>query len=647
MKTICHHLIPFFTFLILWAATTSAQKQGRKLFDSLLTELPKTKEDTNKVNILNAIGRTTNTISEYDRTIVFSNDAITLSEKLNFKKGKANAINNIGIALANKGDYIAALDNYNMAIKLYEEIGNKRGVAGAYNNIGLIHQHQGNFPETLKMLLKALKINEEIGNKVWIAANLNNIGIIHIYQKNYSEALKNLTAANKILEELGDRRGMNHPYNNMGNIYFELGNYPEALKNYTEALKIREEMGDKNLIADSYSNIGIIYEKQKKYNDALDRYFASLKIKEEIGDRDGMSTAYLNIGNTKMSMKNYSDARYFMNKSLVINKEVGNIDGIQNCYGSLAELDSATGNHKGSLENYKSYIIFRDSLYNEDNTKKLVATQMQYDFDKKESATKAEQDKKDAIAKEKIKQQRNIRNFSLTGVAALLLFLIVVVRQRNRVRKEKQRSDELLLNILPAETAEELKATGTAVARDFEEVTVLFTDFKDFTQASEKMTAHELVNEIHYYFSEFDKIISKHNIEKIKTIGDSYMAAGGLPTANKTNAIDTVTAALEIQSFMDQKKKQNQKENKIFFDIRIGVNTGPVIAGIVGIKKFAYDIWGDTVNIASRMESSGQEGKVNVSGATYELVKDKFNCTYRGKVMAKHKGEIDMYFVEA
>ena len=203
-----------------------------------------------------------------------------------------------------------------------------------------------------------------------------------------------------------------------------------------------------------------------------------------------------------------------------------------------------------------------------------------------------------------------------------------------------------MLNILPAETAEELKATGTAAARDFDEVTVLFTDFKDFTQASEKMTAHELVNEIHYYFSEFDKIISKHNIEKIKTIGDSYMAAGGLPTPNKTNAVDAVTAALEIQSFMHQIKQQKQNENKIFFDIRIGVNTGPVIAGIVGIKKFAYDIWGDTVNIASRMESSGEEGKVNISGATYELVKEKFNCTYRGKVLAKHKGEIDMYFVE-
>jgi len=272
---------------------------------------------------------------------------------------------------------------------------------------------------------------------------------------------------------------------------------------------------------------------------------------------------------------------------------------------------------------------------------------MQYDFDKKEATTKAEQDKKDVLAKAQLKQQRNVRNFSLAGAGGLLLFLSVVVRQRNRVRKEKKRSDELLLNILPAETAEELKATGTAAARDFDEVTVLFTDFKDFTQASEKMTAHELVKEIHYYFSEFDRIISNHNIEKIKTIGDSYMAAGGLPTANKTNAVDTVAAALEIQAFMHQIKQQKQNENKIFFDIRIGVNTGPVIAGIVGIKKFAYDIWGDTVNIASRMESSGEEGKVNISGTTYELIKEKYHCTYRGKIVAKHKGEIDMYFVES
>jgi adenylate cyclase len=210
---------------------------------------------------------------------------------------------------------------------------------------------------------------------------------------------------------------------------------------------------------------------------------------------------------------------------------------------------------------------------------------------------------------------------------------------------EKKKSDDLLLNILPAETAEELKSKGTASARNYELVTVMFTDFKNFTRASENMSAEELVNEINYCYSNFDRITTKHNLEKIKTIGDSYMCAGGLPVANSTNAVETVTAAMEIREFMNDEKVRRASEGKPFFEIRIGIHSGPVVAGIVGIKKFAYDIWGDTVNIASRMESNGETGKINVSGATFELIKNDFNCMHRGKIDVKNKGMIDMYFV--
>ncbi|MBL0137782.1 MAG: hypothetical protein IPP86_04530 [Bacteroidetes bacterium] len=211
---------------------------------------------------------------------------------------------------------------------------------------------------------------------------------------------------------------------------------------------------------------------------------------------------------------------------------------------------------------------------------------------------------------------------------------------------EKKKSDDLLLNILPEEVAEELKAKGSADAKQFQDVTVMFTDFKGFTQISEKLSPSELVSEIDYCFKAFDAIIGKHNIEKIKTIGDSYMCAGGLPVVNLTNAVDVVSAALEIQEFMKQHLLKRNREGKEPFEIRIGIHTGPVVAGIVGLKKFAYDIWGDTVNIASRMESSGEAGKVNISGSTWQLVNHKFQCTQRGKIHAKNKGEIEMYFVE-
>jgi class 3 adenylate cyclase len=199
---------------------------------------------------------------------------------------------------------------------------------------------------------------------------------------------------------------------------------------------------------------------------------------------------------------------------------------------------------------------------------------------------------------------------------------------------------------LPAETAEELKQKGFSEARQIDEVTVLFTDFKGFTQLSERLTPKELVAEINECFSAFDHIMGKYGVEKIKTIGDSYMAAGGLPAINTTHAFDVVNAALAIQQFMHALKAQKESEGKLFFEIRIGVHSGPLVAGIVGVKKFAYDIWGDTVNTASRMESSSEIGQVNISESTYKIVKDKFVCTHRGKIQAKGKGELDMYFVE-
>jgi len=210
-----------------------------------------------------------------------------------------------------------------------------------------------------------------------------------------------------------------------------------------------------------------------------------------------------------------------------------------------------------------------------------------------------------------------------------------------QLKEEKKKSDDLLHNILPVEVADELKQKGSSEARQYDNVTVLFTDFVNFTGVSEKLSPKELVAEIDRCFKAFDEIIERNGLEKIKTIGDAYLAVCGLPNEDKEHAKKTTNAAIEIRDFMIRQKSEGGK-----FEIRIGLNSGALVAGIVGSKKFAYDIWGDTVNTASRMESSSEAGKINISETTYELVKNDFICTYRGKISAKNKGEIDMYFVK-
>jgi|GEM_PF-2712637 len=223
------------------------------------------------------------------------------------------------------------------------------------------------------------------------------------------------------------------------------------------------------------------------------------------------------------------------------------------------------------------------------------------------------------------------------------LILEKKVQERTRaLRKEKQKSDDLLLNILPLEIAEELKQNGAAAARLYDHVTILFTDFVNFTRISEQLSPQELIDELHTCFKAFDEISTKYHLEKIKTIGDAYLAVCGLPTPHERHAQNTVQAAIAIRDFMAARKKRLGDKT---FGIRIGVHSGSAIAGIVGVKKFAYDIWGDTVNTAARMESSGEAEKVNISEHTYALVKEEFHCVYRGKIAAKNKGVMKMYFV--
>ncbi|MBK9540491.1 MAG: hypothetical protein IPO12_17380 [Flavobacteriales bacterium] len=340
---------------------------------------------------------------------------------------------------------------------------------------------------------------------------------------------------------------------------------------------------------------------------------------------------------------------------------------------SLKDLYAREGRCQDALRMTDRWAVLKDSVAVMNAGKEILRMEFedQAVADSMASAQRLQREQEQAEAR--ISRERTRRNIFLFSGLGLLVFGVVVFRQRRRIQKALHRSDELLLNILPEEVAEELKAKGHADAKHFDNVTILFTDFKGFTEASEKLSPQELVEELNICFKAFDHIITARGIEKIKTIGDAYMCAGGLPVPSSSTPAGVVQAALEMQAFMVARKKERDAQGKPAFDMRVGIHTGPVVAGIVGVKKFAYDIWGDTVNTASRMESSGEVGQVNISEATYALVKNvvssqlsvvsdhdsgrttdngqpatpAFHFTPRGKVQAKGKGEMEMYFVRS
>ncbi len=235
--------------------------------------------------------------------------------------------------------------------------------------------------------------------------------------------------------------------------------------------------------------------------------------------------------------------------------------------------------------------------------------------------------------------------FRLRFARQLYMLEQIINKRTEDLIVEKEKTEALLANVLPRTTASEIMEKGKATKIKYNFVTVLFSDIQGFTKIAEEMNPEVLIDELDKFFFYFDSVVEKFGIEKIKTIGDAYMCAGGIPEKNRTNPVEVILAALEMKSYMKNLKETSELEGMKFWDIRIGIHTGTVVAGVVGQKKLSYDIWGDTVNTASRMESSGEAGKINISGTTYEFVKEFFTCEYRGKMPVKYKGELEMYFV--
>ena len=497
--------------------------------------------------------------------------------------------------------------------------------------------------KALESFFKAAKIAAD--EKIKHEQGTINIAIADVYSimGDHNNAVYYYNTSIGILKKEKDSINIASAQLNLGDEYFNQNNLDSALFYFNESEKIFKALKSDIGIAYNLGNVGLVYAKKGEHVNAETNLNEAIKVLNILGDYypicvylDAMSAIYAERGENKKALG-------YASRSLNLSQKYGLKEQISDANLNISGIYEKEGNIPESFRYYKNHIIYKDSVSSIKAVQQMANVRTTFEVSQKQ------------IEVDLLNQQKRTQKIIVIsiGIALFLIGLLAIgLYKRNKfiqktskiIAYEKSRSDNLLLNILPEETALELKEKGSVVAKKFESVTVLFTDFKGFTYYSNHLTPEELVKSVDFYFSKFDEIMEKYELEKIKTIGDSYMCVGGLPFATSDHAFKIVQAAFEIIKFVEE-TKNNKINNLTHFDVRIGINSGSVVAGVVGTKKFSYDIWGDTVNVASRMETASEIGRINISESTYNLIKETFSCTYRGVIEVKNRGLLKMYYV--
>jgi len=625
----------------------------------------------------------------YPASLELYQKALSINESIQNKQGIASNFNNIGLIFQANFQYPKALEYFFRTVEINQETGNQSMLLQVYGNIGNIYFDLEDYAKAVQYNEKALSIAKATSNMTFQSGILNNLGNAYDKMGDKKIALTHKLQALALSEHAGDKKNTCSSLLNIGNLYKDIGDWTRANEFYEKALPLAENIKDEEVIgstllglgevqlknknssiakaytnraldmakqkglsileANSWDNLSKIFEKEGQLDSAYFAYRQFISVKQKVDNAEVQkqitrTALQFEFSKTEDSLKQQqllTDAK-LQQSILQAQKQEQEIKLQQNAIQlavkekqvqrllflkTEADLEVAQGQNK----------IKEEQLIAAENEKKLQTAQV--------NLQKTRLD----LQQQELQSQKNQRIYYISGLGLLAMLSFSFYRnfvgqkKSNRIiEAEKRKSDNLLLNILPQEVADELKEKGETAARSYQAVTVLFTDFVDFTKVAEKLTPEQLVQELHECFRAFDEIAEGHGMEKIKTIGDAYMAAAGLPVDDPRHAEKAALTALGIRDFI----LERQKSKPDTFRIRIGLHSGPVVAGIVGAKKFAYDIWGDTVNTASRMESASEPGKINISGETCKLLQNNFQLEYRGKLHAKNKGEIDMYFLE-
>ncbi len=576
--------------------------------------------------------------------------AVDLATDMNRKSDLGYALKNAGLSHYFQSEFKEVVTYWEQSLSVFREIDDPTGISNLLSNLGAVYETKADYTTALEYNIESLKYAEESGDKSRIATSLINIGTIYADDEITQEkALETFERALEVSQGLKRADITGTAYNNLGELLFKQSKPREALPYFEKAYNDFKSLGTANTPY-VLNFISKIYQDLEDYDKALDYANQAYEAAQSTDSKIEMSQAsitrgeiYKKLYNSEKSLESYKEAEQIASL-LETNKE------LSESYEGLAQTYAQRGNYKNAYEFQLKNNEVKEVIRSSENDEMINNLRFQLDLEQKEKEIEI-LNRDNALQEAEISRAGIVQKF-LLALGALMLIIISGVTYLYRfsqktnklLAEERNRFEKILLNILPKDTADELQEKGYVEAKKFDQTTVLFTDFKGFTAYSELMTPEDMVKSIDFYFSKFDEIIGRYNLEKIKTIGDAYMCAGGLPTKNRTNAKDAVLAALEILSFVKE-VNENPPAGVQPLEIRIGISTGKTVAGIVGTKKFQYDIWGSTVNIASRMESASDTGRINISDKTYELIKDEIECTYRGEIEVKNGLKLKMYYV--
>lgn len=558
-----------------------------------------------------------------------------------------------------KGEYGRALEYLDAALVNAEEENNEKGKLRALIESALLRLTLNDFDIALELLFSAEELGEKLKDSAALAEIYNATGANYHMQDEYEKASDNYDKSLDLYLDLGKKTEIARAYSNIGVLWKDRNEPLTALKYHRKSLSFWEGMNEDSWVRVTMMHIGVAH-KLLGNLDSANYYFTQIVDGVDDGKENQVLTAvFAELGDICIEGGKYIDALRWCQQGLDLASESTLLSSqMKNCE-CLYRAYEHLGQDKKALTYYKLYAAYKDSIFNNDKVKEMTRIEMGHQFERQQIVDSVRRSQEQLVLdlkhQEEIANERADRNIAMglgLGIlllAAGLLSRLRYVRKAQRtIKKERDRSDNLLLNILPAEIASELKTNGKAKARRFREATILFTDFEHFTATAANMPPSALVEEINSCFTAFDKICDTHGIEKIKTIGDAYMAVGGIPVPKPQATSSVVRAALDMQEFIQDRARDRAIKGLSAFEMRAGIHLGPVVAGVVGVKKFQYDIWGDTVNTASRMESSGQVGRVNISQIVYERLKeeDDLQFEFRGCISVKGKGEIEMWFVD-